>query len=268
MKKILWLLSVSLLVCLTACTSFSANPQNTEDQPFTILWVGDESLTFVPMQTLLLLSEGGQVPINLKNETLINDRYSLSAGEVLQALQDYPEFEAVDLLVLQTFSAGENPPNENIQTNLKVLLEDIAPFDIDLLLFFPQRVPGQEENAYQNLVEQSLQAAWANQIPLAPIGEVWQGLETNPEISLTVDSPTHLSPAGVYLNASVFYSVFRGNSAVNTPVKTSIGFGQPDTIIMLDDAVINQLNEAVWQVLEGYQRQGEFITIYPLQIIP
>ena len=255
---ILWLL-------VSGCQAKSINAET--DPAFHILWIGDESLNTgrLDMQTALMLTEGGQVDSFINMQTLEDSTYTLASGNLPAQVKKWISENPVNLVVLQAFSVGQVTEENLFQDYAANWISFFESEQIDIVVFYPWRQVDQDLLSYQDMVNQVLELAWANHLTIAPVGDVWQLLhERNTQINLLGVDYIHPSAAGTYLNGIVFYSVFTGKSALNHPVKLSIGFDQPDTIIVLDEETLIEIQEAAWQVIQTYQTQGEFSVIHEL----
>ncbi len=262
-KTLFAFLILSFLV--SGCQPKSINAEI--DPAFHMLWIGDESLNTgrLDMQTALMLSEGGQVDSFIKMQTMVNSAYTLASGNIPKQVKEWISENPVDLVVLQAFSVGQITDETLFQAYADDWISFFESEQIEMVLFYPWRQIDQELLSYQGMVNQVLELAWANHLTIAPVGDVWQLLsERNTRINLLGADYVHPSAAGVYLNGIVFYSVFTGKSALNHPVKLSIGFDQPDTIILLDEETLQEMQEAAWQIIQTYQNQGEFSVVHEL----
>jgi hypothetical protein len=254
-----------LLWFVSGCQAKAITPE--VDPTFHILWIGDESLNTsrLDMQTAIMLSEDGlkEAPINM--QMLTDTAYTLASGNMPTQVKKWISDHPVDLVILQAFSVGQVTEEGFFQTYGSDWINYFESQNLDMVIFYPWRQVYQDEGTYQNMVDQVLELAWAKDVTIVPLGDVWQLLsERNPQINLLATDLVHPNAAGVYLNGVVFYSVFTGKSAINHPVKLSIGFDQPDTIILLDEETLQAIQEVAWQVIQTYQSQGEFSVFHEL----
>lgn len=258
------------LILILLASGCSPKPVTAEITPaFNMVWVGDENqpIRQIAMQTALMISEGGQIETHLTMHTLIDSAYTIAAGTVPAQVKKSLSANEADLVVLQAFSLGQTIEEETFQTYAADWISFFETQGIKLIVFYPGRGIDQEVESYQEMVRMVLQLAWAKQLTLAPVGDVWQLLANQgSSVSLFAASNSRPSAAGVYLNSAVFYSIFTGKSPITHPVKLSIGSEQPDTIIRLDEESLQEIQEAAWQIMQTYQNQGEFTVFYELSL--
>lgn len=254
-----------LLWFVSGCQSKQITPEVTPS--FHMLWIGDDSLNTsrMDMQTAMMLSEGGLKETPISMQILADSTYTLASGNMPTQVKKWISEHPVDLVVLQAFSVGQVTEEALFQTYGPDWINYFKSQNLDMVIYYPWRQLYQDEEVYQNMVDQVLELAWAKNMTIVPLGDVWQLLsERNPQINLLETDLVHPNAAGVYLNGVVFYSVFTGKSAINHPVKLSIGFDQPDTIILLDEETIQAIQEIAWLVIQTYQSQGEFSVFHEL----
>ncbi|HZK61293.1 MAG TPA: hypothetical protein VFC41_04400, partial [Anaerovoracaceae bacterium] len=94
---------------------------------------------------------------------------------------------------------------------------------------------------------------------LVPVGPAWQLTKSSyPDIKLYAADGIHPSPEGVYLSACVFYSTITGLSPKGNPVRTSIGYDNPEKIVTLDSITAGKLQESAWETIQDYLQKNEF----------
>jgi hypothetical protein len=127
------------------------------------------------------------------------------------------------------------------------------------ILFYPWFSAVDDEAAIGRLDKLVLETAWSENLVLVPVGPAWQLIKsTYPDIQLYANDGIHPSAAGVYLSACVFYSAISGLSPKGNPVRTSIGYDNPEKIVTLDSKTAFRLQEAAWETIQDFLQKGEF----------
>ncbi len=265
MIKNQWLGFLMVLMLISGCQPPSVTAEVVPG--IHILWIGDETtqINSLSLQTALLLTQDGQEKKEVSMQHLERAGYTAADGNLPPQIKSYLSKNPVDLVILQAFSVGQETNPDAFHSHAADWLDFFESQQVDVILFYPWRPPDQSIEAYQQMVNLTLETAWARQLPIAPLGDGWQLLtERNAEIDVFAADQKHPSAAGLYLNGAVFYSIFTGESADNHPVKLSVDFDQPDTMIVLDEDSLKIIQETAWQVLQSYHNQGEFSVFYDL----
>jgi len=103
---------------------------------------------------------------------------------------------------------------------------------------------------------------WQEELTIVPVGPAWQAaLNSRPDLELYASDGIHPSALGVYLSACVLYASITGESPLDNPVYTSIGFDDPEEIVKLDGDTIQFLQSIAWETVNDYLQKDEFRVI-------
>lgn len=264
-RNVLW---VCIMVTLTSCQA-AAPAEPSPDTVFNMMWIGDSFLRSGPldMQTMLMLSNGPGGNEFLQMNRLVGADHTLASGTIPERVKQGITAAKPDLLVIQAWPPGEALDEAQFLSAAETWFSFLSTLNLPVVIFYPGRTAGQDPDQYHKAVRAVLQSAWANGSIVAPLGDAWQAVQDlRPETALYTEDQKQATASGVYLSAAVFYSVFTGRSAEEHPIKTSIGFPQPDTIITLEEDLCLDIQRMTWMVMEGYRNRAEFPVEYIINL--
>lgn len=248
-----------MIIILSACQQKN-EPLPVNDRADRYLWIGDDNLKVGPldMQTLLMLELSG-FPSNLEIESWVNPKNTLDSLPDTDVLHMQLAERASDLIFIQAFGVRRSFDDDQYLQNAKLWINEIRNDNKQAVLFYPWFSEVDDEATIGRLDKLVLETAWSENLVLIPVGPAWQLTKLNyPEIQLYAVDGIHPSPEGVYLSACVFYSSITGLSPKGNPVRTSIGFGNPEKIVKLDSITAGKLQDIAWETIQDYLQKGEF----------
>jgi len=263
MKRLIAIL-LMVMVFLTGCSNLGLTPPpKIEDQVQDILWVGDDQILTGPldMQTILLLEIGGITELR-QMKRIVSPRFTLTSvfdeSEFLKNI----DIEKVDLVIIQAFGINRDFTDQEFMINAKSWLDYFQIHQKQVLIFYPWFSKVEAESEKVRLDRLIHQLVWEEGLTLIPVGPTWQTtIKKNPEINLFGKDGIHPSAEGVYLSACVFFASFTGESPVDLPVSTSVGFDAPDEIVKLDGEIVYLLQKYTWETINDYLQKEEFNVI-------
>ena len=252
-----------MIILLSACQpKKEALPVNDRSDHY--LWIGDEILNAGPldMQTLLMLELSG-FPSYLEMESWVNPKNTLDSLADTDELHKQLAERDSDRIFIQAFGVRRSFNDDQYLQNAKLWINEIRNDNKQAVLFYPWFSEVDDEATIGRLDKLVLETAWSENLVLVPVGPAWQLTKTvHPEIKLYAADGIHPSPEGVYLSACVFYSTITGLSPKGNPVRTSIGFDNPEKIVTLDSITAGKLQESAWETIQDYLQKGEFQVLF------
>lgn len=249
--------------CLSACNNFYPVAEKVEDGYKDVLWVGDDLLLTGPldMQTLLLLELAGNEQ-SFRMRRVIDPRFTLTTRFDPSLFLESVDMEELDVVIIQAFGIQRNFSDEDYEENALSWVNFFQSNNKEVLIFYPWHTIVDTEFEKQRLDELIHLIVWQENLVLIPVGPVWQTVEKEvPALQLHAKDGIHASAIGVYLSACVFYTSLTGDSAINNPVYTSIGYDEPEEIIKLDNATLQYLQKVAWETINDYLDKDEFRVI-------
>lgn len=248
---------------LTACNPLQMTTPVADNGIQDILWVGDDQLLTGPldMQTLLLLELGGEnKPLQMNRA--INPRYTLSSSfKDTDFLQSH-DLASQDIIIIQAFGIQRNYSMDEYEEQASIWIETLQSQGKEVILFYPWFTRVDSESTKETYDEVIHKIIWKQNLTLVPVGPAWEAaLETRPAIPLYANDGIHPSALGVYLTACVFYASLSGDSPMDNPVYTSLGYDDPDEIVKLDGETIEFLQTIAWETINEYLEKDEFRVI-------
>ena len=248
---------------LTACNPLPMNTPVADNGVLDILWVGDDQLLTGPldMQTLLLLELGGEKnPIQM--DRAINPRYTISTSVSDTDFLQSHEFLNQDIIIIQAFGIQRDNSMIEFEENADSWDQALQVQGKEVVLFYPWFTSVDSESTKESYDEMVHKIAWQQELTLVPVGPAWEAaLEARPDLPLYARDGIHPSALGVYLTACVFYASLSGESPIDNPVYTSIGFDNQDEIIKLDSDTVEFLQAIAWETINEYLKKDEFRVI-------
>ncbi len=254
---------------LTACNPFPTSTPVADNGVVDILWVGDDQVLTGPldMQTLLLLELGG-VTTSIQMDRSINPRNTLTSPvNEIDFLQSH-DLANQDIIIIQGFGIQRDFSLNEFEENAKSWDQALQTLDKEVVLFYPWFTSVDSEITKMTYDELVHKIAWQQDLTLVPVGPAWEAAqETRPDIALYAKDGIHPSALGVYLTACVFYASLSGESPIDNPVYTSIGYDAPEEIKKLDGDTIAFLQAIAWKTINEYLEKGEFRVIINEKIV-
>lgn len=251
---------IIVMFLLTGCNNPISNPTPVDDGFTDILWVGDDQLLTGPldMQTLLLMELGGNSD-NLRMKRAISPRFTLSTPFEEEEFLKTTDFQSVEFVIIQAFGVNRNFSKDDFVTNARSWIDFFKTHKSEVIVLYPWFSAVDTELEKIRLDKMIHQLVWQEGLILVPVGPAWQSaIENNPGINLHASNGIHPSAEGVYLSACVFYASLTGDSPIDHPVYTSVGFDSPDEIIKLKGDTLHFLQEIAWDTIDEYVQKDEF----------
>ena len=251
---------VALMIILLCACQQENEPLPVSDRPDHYLWIGDDNLKAGPldMQLLLMLELSGY-PTYLEMKNWIDPNNTLDSAPDMEGLRKQMLEHDSDRVFIQAFGVQRSFNADQYLQNAKVWIGEIRNENTQVVLFYPWFSEVDDDATIERLDAFVLETAWSENLVLVPVGPAWQLTKTvYPEIKLYAADGIHPSPEGVYLSACVFYSTITGLSPEGNPVRTSIGYDNPEKIVTLDSGIAAKLQESAWETIQDYLHKGEF----------
>ncbi len=254
------LIATSMLV---ACNAISPPPPVMDDGVEDILWVGNDQILTGPldMQTLLLLEVAGNAQ-TFTMERSINPRYTLSADVIESNFSMANDISDKDIVIIQAFDIQRGFSEAAFEESATSWIEVFQAQEKNTVVFYPWFTKVDVEADKKNLDEMIHKFVWKQNLTLVPVGPAWEAAkQARPDIKLYASDGIHPSALGVYLTACVFYASLTGESPLENPVYTAIGFDSPQEIVKLDGDTIEFLQRIAWETINDYLQKDEFRVI-------
>jgi hypothetical protein len=258
-----WGILILLSFLLSACNQLSLSPTPIEDGFEHLLWVGDDQLLTGPldMQTLLLIELSGDSQTT-RMHRVVSPRFTLSTNLNKEEFNQSINLEFIDFVFFQAFSIQRNFSDDEFKKNAETWIDFIRSEGKEIVVFYPWYSAVDSQEDMERLDRMVHEIAWQENLIIVPVGPAWMAAqEQRPGIKLYASDGIHPSAAGVYLSACVFYASITGDSPLDNPVYTSIGFDNPDEIIKLDGDTIQFLQRIAWEIVIEYLQKDEFKVI-------
>jgi hypothetical protein len=224
------------------------------------LWIGDDVLLSGPldMQTLLMLELSGY-PDYLEMQKWVDPKNTLDSSPDIEKLNSQLAENGSELVFLQAFGVQRSLNDDLYLKNAKLWISEIKNQNKQAVLFYPWFSIVDDQAVIDRLNQLVLETAWAENLVLVPVGPAWEWIRSNyPDIQLYAKDGIHPSAEGVYLSACVFYSSITGLSPEGNPVRTSIGYDNPEKIVTLEPKTAARLQKAAWETIQDYLQKDEF----------
>jgi hypothetical protein len=254
------MIAASLLV---ACNPISPTAIAMDNGVEDILWVGNDQILTGPldMQTLLLLEVAGTEQA-FKMERAINPRYTLSSDIDGTDLNPFSDLSDQDILIIQAFDIQRGFSETTFEESATSWIEVFQAQEKNAVVFYPWFTKVDVEADKENLDEMIHKFVWQQNLTLVPVGPAWEAaMQARPDIQLYASDGIHPSALGVYLTACVFYASLTGESPLENPVYTAIGYDSPQEIVKLDGDTIEFLQWIAWETINDYLQKDEFRVI-------
>jgi hypothetical protein len=252
-----------LTILLSGCSNLDLSPTPVDDGFEHFLWVGDDQLQTGPldMQTLLLLELAGDSQ-SLRMHRVISPRFTLDASFDQDELLKLTNLQFMDVVIIQAFGVQRDFSDEDFKRNAKTWVDFFKKQDIQVVVFYPWSTAVDAITEKARLDRMVHQLGWQEDLTIVPVGPAWQAaLKRKPDLKLFASDGIHPSALGVYLSACVLYASITGESPLDNPVYTSIGFDEPDEIVKLDGDTIQFLQTIAWETVNDYLQKDEFRVI-------
>jgi len=252
-----------LTILLSGCSNLNLSPTPVDDGLEHFLWVGDDQLQTGPldMQTLLLLELAGDSQF-LRMHRAISPRYTLVSSFNQEEFLQLTNLQNTDLVIIQAFGVQRNFSEEDFEKNAKTWVDFFKKQDIQVVVFYPWSSAVDSVSERERLDRMIHQLGWQEDLTIVPVGPAWQAaLKNRPDLQLYANDGIHPSALGVYLSACVLYASITGESPLDNPVYTSIGFDNPDEIVKLDGDSVQFLQGIAWETMNDYLQKDEFRVI-------
>lgn len=250
-------------ILLSGCSNLNISPTPVDDGLEHFLWVGDDQLQTGPldMQTLLLLELAGDSQ-TLRMHRAISPRFTfVSAFDQEEFLQSI-DLQHMDVVIIQAFGVQRDFSDEEFKKNAKTWVDFFKSQDIQVVVFYPWSSAVDSITEKERLDRMVHQLGWQEDLTIVPVGPAWKAaLNKRPDLELFASDGIHPSALGVYLSACVLYVSITGESPLDNPVYTSIGFDAPGEIVKLDGDTIQFLQMIAWETVNDYLQKGEFRVI-------
>lgn len=257
------LLFVLLVGVLSACNTILPTATVVDNGVQDILWIGDDQILTGPldMQTLLFIElAGGGAPLQM--ERIINPHFNLSFAFDESKSDLGRAITENDLLIIQGFGLQRDFSDEEFEDNANSWVTTLRSKGKDVMVFYPWFTRVDSEETKNHLDELFHKVVWQQNLTMVLVGPAWEAArKARPNIQLYASDGIHPSPAGVYLTACVFYASLTGESPLDNPVYTSIGYDSPDEIVKLDGETIEFLQMIAWETISDYLKKDEFQVI-------
>ena len=238
-------------------------PEKAEDGLVDLLWVGDDLLLTGPldMQTLLLLESAGNEQ-SFRMRRAVDPRFTLSTRFDQSLFLGNVDVDEFDVVIIQGFGIQRDFSEDEYEENAVSWVNFFQSHNKEVIIFYPWTTIVDTEFEKQRLDELIHRVTWQENLVLVPVGPAWQAVKKEiPALQLHAKDGIHPSAIGVYLSACVFYTSLTGESPLNTPVYTSIGYDEPEEIIKLDSAISQYLQKVAWETINDYLTKDEFRVI-------
>lgn len=248
---------------LVACNPITPIPTVVDNGVEDILWIGDDQILTGPldMQTLLLIEVAGDAQ-SFHMEHAINPRYTLASISTESNLQPFSDLSDKDTVIIQAFGIQRDFTQAAFEERASSWIQLMQKQEKKLVVFYPWFTVVDTESNKKSLDEMIHKFVWQKDLILVPVGPAWEAAqEARPDIQLYASDGIHPSASGVYLTACVFYTSLTGESPLDNPVYTSIGYDSPDEIVELNGDTIEFLQRIAWETMNDYLQKGEFRVI-------
>ncbi|PKO04734.1 MAG: hypothetical protein CVU41_15330 [Chloroflexi bacterium HGW-Chloroflexi-3] len=250
-------------ILLSGCSNLNLMPTPVDDGYEHYLWVGDDQLQTGPldMQTLLLLELAGDSQFRRMHRA-ISPRFTLVSALNQEEFLQSTNLQIMDLVIIQAFGVQRDFSEENFKKNAKTWVDFFKKQGIQVVVFYPWSSAVDSVSEKERLDRMIHQLGWQEGLTIVPVGPAWQAaLKIRPEMKLYASDGIHPSALGVYLSACVLYTSITGESPLDNPVYTSIGFDSPEEIVKVDGDTIQFLQEIAWETVNDYLQKDEFRVI-------
>jgi len=248
---------------LVACNPVSPTAIAMDNGVEDVLWVGNDLIQTGPldMQTLLLLELAGNTQ-NFRMERAINPRYTLSVNVNESNFSTVINISDQDIVIIQAFDIQRGFSEASFEESATSWIEVFQSQEKNTVVFYPWFTKVDVEADKEILDEMIHKFVWQQNITLVPVGPAWEAaMQARPDIQLYASDGIHPSALGVYLTACVFYASLTGESPMENPVYTAIGYDSPQEIIKLDGDTIEFLQGIAWETINDYLQKDEFRVI-------
>jgi hypothetical protein len=168
----------------------------------------------------------------------------------------------MDVVIIQAFGVQRDFSDEEFKKNAKTWVDFFKKQGIQVVVFYPWGSAVDAITEKERLDRMVHQLGWQEDLAIVPVGPAWQAaLNSRPDLKLYANDGIHPSALGVYLSACVLYASITGESPLDNPVYTSIGFDAPDEIVKLDGDTIQFLQTIAWETVNDYLQKDEFRVI-------
>lgn len=248
---------------LSGCSNLNLSPTPVDDGFEHFLWVGDDQLQTGPldMQTLLLLELAGDSQL-LRMHRAISPRFTLVSSFNQEEFLKSTNLQFMDVVIIQAFGVQRDFSDEEFKKNAKTWVDFFKKQGIQVVVFYTWGSAVDSITEKERLDRMVHQLGWQEDLAIVPVGPAWQAaLISRPDLKLYANDGIHPSALGVYLSACVLYASITGESPLDNPVYTSIGFDAPDEIVKLDGDTIQFLQTIAWETVNDYLQKDEFRVI-------
>lgn len=252
-----------LTIFLSGCRNLYITPTPVDDGFEHFLWAGDDQLQTGPLdlQTLLLLELAGDSQ-SLRMHRAISPRFTLVSSFDQEEFLQITNYQLMDLVIIQAFGVQRDFSDEDFKKNAKTWVDFFKKQGIQVVVFYPWSSAVDSVSEKERLDRLIHQLGWQEDLTIIPVGPAWQAaLKIRPDLKLYASDGIHASALGVYLSACVLYASITGESPLDNPVYTSIGFDAPEEIVKLDGDIIQFLQETAWETVNDYLQKDEFRVI-------
>lgn len=258
-----WSGFIILSILLSGCSNLNLTPTPVDDGYEHFLWVGNDQLQTGPldMQTLLLLELAGDAQL-LRMHRAISPRFTFVSSFDQEEFLQSADLQIMDVVIIQAFGVQRDFSDEDFRKNAKTWVDFFKNQEIQVVVFYPWSSAVDSASEKERLDRMIHQLGWQEDLTIVPVGPAWQAaLNSRPDLELYASDGIHPSALGVYLSASVLYASITGESPLDNPVYTSIGFDAPDEIVKLDGDTIQFLQTIAWETVNDYLQKDEFRVI-------
>jgi hypothetical protein len=252
-----------LMILFSGCSNLNLSPTPVDDGFEHFLWVGDDQLQTGPldMQTLLLLELAGDSQ-SLRMYRAISPRFTFVSSFDQEELLQSTNLRIMDVVIIQAFGVQRDFSDEDFKKNAKNWVDFFKKQGTQVVVFYPWSSAVDSLPEKERLDRLIHQLGWQEDLTIIPVGPAWQAaLSSRPDLKLYASDGIHPSALGVYLSACVLYASITGESPLDNPVYTSIGFDDSDEIVKLDGDTIQFLQEIAWETVNDYLQKDEFRVI-------
>jgi hypothetical protein len=235
-------------------------PSVVDDGYEDLLWVGDDQILTGPldMQTLLLLELAGE-PHNFQMDRAVSPRFTMASSLNEYEFLEISDLAEVDSVIIQVFGIHRDFSEEDFDRSAYSWINFLRAQGKEVIVFYPWFSIVDPELEQERLDQMIHKVVWQENLVMIPVGPAWRAaLKERPNIQLHASDGIHPSALGVYLSACVFYASLTGESPMDNPVYTSIGYDLPGDIVKLDGDTLEFLQTIAWETINEYRQKDEF----------
>jgi hypothetical protein len=192
----------------------------------------------------------------------ISPRFTLVSSFNQDEFLQSTDLQITDLVIIQAFGVQREFSDDEFEKNAKTWVDFFKKQGIQVAVFYPWGSAVDSVNEKERLDRMIHQLGWQEELTIVPVGPAWQAaLKIRPDLKLYASDGIHPSALGVYLSSCVLYASITGESPLDNPVYTSIGFDDPEEIVKLDGDTIQFLQSIAWETVNDYLQKDEFRVI-------